>query len=117
MTAYLDKCTAYLASRPSSATDLSAQSFATPDQVNKVHTAFKNNVKAEVDNWVSTLSMYLQDADTVSVLIPPTYGSIVEAYRQFHDLVRAEYDFSTAAGILTPAGVQNLLDSGATEKQ
>lgn len=81
-----------------------------------MHIAFKNAVKQEVDKWVATLSLYLQDGETVSVLIPPAHGSIVEAYRQFHDLVRAEYDFGTAAGILTPAGVQNLLDGGPGAK-
>jgi hypothetical protein len=36
-------------------------------------------------------------------------NAIVDAYRQFHDLVRAEYDFSTAASIMTPSAVMALL--------
>jgi hypothetical protein len=36
-------------------------------------------------------------------------NSIVDAYRQFHDLIRAEYDFSIAAGIMTPSALFGLL--------
>lgn len=111
LAAFLDQCTAYLSSRPASAADLSAQSFATPEKVSEVHAAFKAHVREQVDRWVESLTVYLQDEDTVNVLVPPAHGAIVDAYRQFHDLIRAEYDFSTAASILTPAGVQNLLTS------
>jgi len=109
---FLDHCTAYLSSRPSSASDLSAQTFATPEKVKEVHDLFKATAKLRVNEWIDHLRIYLQDEETVRVLVPPAQGSIVDKYRQFHDLVRAEYDFSTAAAIMTPAGVQNLLTSG-----
>jgi hypothetical protein len=112
LTAFLSQCTSYLSSRPSSSSDLSAQTFATPDKVKQVHDTFKSTAKQRVDEWVDHLRIYLQDEETVNVLVPPAQAGIVEIYRQFHDLVRAEYDFSTAAGIMTPAGVQNLLTGG-----
>lgn len=111
LSSFLAQCTAYLSSRPATSADLSAQAFATPAKVNEVHDTFKADAKGKVDEWVATLRVYLQDEETVNVLVPPAQASIIDAYRQFHDLVRAEYDFSTAAGILTPAGVQNLLTS------
>jgi hypothetical protein len=36
-------------------------------------------------------------------------NKIVDEYRRFHDLVRAEFDFSTAASIMTPSAVHSLL--------
>lgn len=38
-------------------------------------------------------------------------SAIVDAYRHFHDLVRAEYDFATAASLMTPSAVATLLAS------
>ena len=106
---FIAKSTTYL--NKTAQPDLSSQPFATAEKVKQVHQTFKDNVVTQVENWIQDLTIYLQDEETVNVLIPPVHYSIVEAYRQFHDLVRAEYDFSTAAGILTPAGVQNLLTS------
>ena len=36
-------------------------------------------------------------------------SAIVDAYRHFHDLVRSEYDFATAASLMTPSAVATLL--------
>lgn len=38
-------------------------------------------------------------------------NSIVDEYRKFHDLIRAEFDFTTAASIMTPSAVHTLLVS------
>lgn len=209
---FLDQCTAYLgSSRPApnpsasapasqaptstatiSTTDLANQSFATPQKVKEAHDAFKNGVLKALQTWQERLMLYLQDEETVRVLMPPAQVShaprmdtktgrtgeqsgqglvvccggvlqvpdylnrvclrykkrlegggsaqkrgwglmspdtashcphlivsqadpqnaIVDQYRQFHDLVRAEYDFSTAASIMTPSAVATLLMSG-----
>ena len=114
---FLSECTAYLSSRPPASADLSSQAFATPDKVKEVHDLFKSTAAQRVNEWVDHLRVYLQDEETVGVLVPPAQGSIVDRYRQFHDLVRAEYDFSTAAALLTPAGVQNMLSSGQGAKE
>ncbi|WWC63290.1 uncharacterized protein I303_105890 [Kwoniella dejecticola CBS 10117] len=107
---FLDRCTAYLArSQKGVSSDLSGQEFAKSEQVKMIHSEFKDLVSVEFGLWKKKLRGYLEDEDTVMVLIPPAQNAIVEAYRQFHDLVRAEYDFSTAAGIMTPSGVMTLL--------
>ena len=72
---YLDRCTTYLSSRPANATDLSAQDFATPTKVLSVHDDFKGGVVAEVTEWEARLMTYLQDEETVKVLIPPVQVS------------------------------------------
>lgn len=36
-------------------------------------------------------------------------NSIVDEYRKFHDLIRAEFDFTTAASLMTPSAVHTLL--------
>ncbi|ORY35518.1 Sec34-like family-domain-containing protein [Naematelia encephala] len=89
--------------------DLSSQDWAKPHKVMELHDQFKKGVRREVEQWEAKLMLYLQDQDTVKVLVPPAQNSIVDAYRHFHDLIRAEYDFSTAAAILTPSAVQSLL--------
>ena len=70
---FLDRCTSYLSSRPSNSTDLSAQEFAKSDKVLAVHADFKNVVIGVVEKWKANLMMYLQDEETVKVLVPPTH--------------------------------------------
>ncbi|WWC71562.1 uncharacterized protein I206_105520 [Kwoniella pini CBS 10737] len=107
---FLDKCTAYLAkSQRGQNSDLSGQEFSKSENVKIIHNEFKDLVILEFGEWKKKLRNYLEDEDTVMVLIPPAQNAIVESYRQFHDLIRAEYDFSTAASILTPSGVMTLL--------
>ncbi|WVQ81860.1 hypothetical protein IAT38_003987 [Cryptococcus sp. DSM 104549] len=109
---YLDRCTAYLSKSAASAshkTDLSAQDFATPAKVKEAHDEFKAACVKELAEWKVELRMYLLDEETVGVLVPPALNAIVDSYRQFHDLIRAEYDFSTAAAIMTPSAVMSLL--------
>ncbi|WVQ74956.1 hypothetical protein IAR50_004564 [Cryptococcus sp. DSM 104548] len=115
---FLSQCSSYLARNASSATssarsDLSAQAFATPERVKEVHDEFKKISVKEVEDWKRELKMYLLDEETVAVLMPPALNSIVDTYRQFHDLVRAEHDFAVAAGIMTPSGVKSMLESAA----
>lgn len=131
----MDQCSTYL-SRSGPNPDLPSQSFATPEKVKEVHDIFKAGVKGEVDGWAKGLMRYLQDEETVRVLIPPAQvslirlliqqagddtdgtaqNSIVEEYRKFHDLIRAEFDFTTAASIMTPSAVHTLLTSSANAK-
>ncbi|WRT68392.1 uncharacterized protein IL334_005368 [Kwoniella shivajii] len=120
---FLDRCTLYLSKthRGSvsgsgtqanhTSSDLSGQEFSNPDKVKSVHEEFKSHLNKELSNWKNELRKYLEDEDTVGVLVPPAQNAIIDAYRQFHDLIRAEYDFTTAAGIMTPSGVMTLLQS------
>ena len=73
LTRFLDKCTAYLSSRPSSSADLSSQSFATAEKVMEVHKEFKDGLRDSVEAWREQLMMYLQDEETVKVLVPPAH--------------------------------------------
>jgi hypothetical protein len=70
---FLDQCSTYL-SRPGS-TDLPSQPFATPEKIKEVHDTFKNSVKGQLERWTSDLMKYLQDAETVRVLVPPAQVS------------------------------------------
>ncbi|KAI9637525.1 Sec34-like family-domain-containing protein [Dioszegia hungarica] len=106
---FLNQCTTYLHTPPPSSSDLSQQPFATPSKVTEAHDTFKSEVRGKMDEWVGGLRRYLGDEATVAVLVPPAENAIVDVYRQFHDLVRAEYDFSTAAGLMTPSAVSTLL--------
>jgi hypothetical protein len=87
---YLEKCTAYLSSRPhhahsaipgsdangaASVTDLAGQEFATPDKVKAVHEEFKRSVVKELEEWKVRVMVYLQDEETVRVLVPPAQVS------------------------------------------
>jgi hypothetical protein len=75
LSAFLDKCSTYLSSRPSTSADLSAQPFATPQEVLRIHDEFKKSARTKVDEWVNDLMVYLQDEDTVKVLLPPAQVS------------------------------------------
>ncbi|KAL7422762.1 Golgi transport complex subunit 3 [Cryptotrichosporon argae] len=106
---FLDRCTAYLARVGDATASLSSQTWATPAEIAAVHAAFKDTARAALDAWVARLADYLQDQDTVRVLVPPAQTAITDTFRQFHDLVRAEYDFATAAALMTPSAVMGLL--------
>ena len=66
---FLDQCSTYL-SKPG-ATDLPSQPFATPEKIKEVHDTFRDSVRGELERWTSDLMRYLQDAETVRVLVPP----------------------------------------------
>ncbi|CAK9781075.1 Sec34-domain-containing protein [Cutaneotrichosporon oleaginosum] len=105
--AFLDRCTAHLSGRGGV---LSEQEWAKPASVAAVHDEFRKTAEEELLRWRRDLMLYLQDEETVRVLIPPAQISIVDTYRQFHDLVRSEYDFSTAAALSTPSAVSAQLE-------
>lgn len=109
--AFLDRCSAHLSSRASGGGggDLPAQEWASPQAVAAVHDEFRQTAEHAVQKWKRELMLYLQDEETVRVLIPPAQAAIVDVYRQFHDMVRAEYDFSTAAALSTPSAVAGQL--------
>lgn len=104
--AYLDKCESFLGARSG---DLAAQEWATPQAVVAVHDEFRRLAEEEVKKYRAELMLYLEDEETVRVLVPPAQSAIVDMYRQFHDLVRAEYDFSAAAALSTPSAVSSQL--------
>nr|ODO02272.1 hypothetical protein L204_01004 [Cryptococcus depauperatus CBS 7855] len=108
---FLDQCTVYITKSSSGASksDLSSEYFATSDKVKQVHEEFKQLSQKELAIWKKELRLYLLDEETVGILVPPALNSIVDVYRKFHDMIRAEYDFSTAAGIMTPSGVMHML--------
>lgn len=105
--AFLDRCTAHLSSN---AGKLAEQEWAKPAAVSAVHDEFRKTAEEELLRWRRELMLYLQDEETVRVLVPPAQISIVDTYRQFHDLVRSEYDFSTAAALSTPSAVSAQLE-------
>lgn len=72
---FLDRCTSFLATR--AGRDLPKQDWATGDKVTTVHDEFKKAVESSVKEWRDLLMLYLQDEDTVKVLLPPLQvGSI-----------------------------------------
>ena len=77
LTKFLDKSTTYLSSRPGGSAELSSQAFATPEQVMDVHRTFKDELNGKVTEWKERLLLYLQDEDTVNVLIPPAQVSLL----------------------------------------
>lgn len=104
---FIDRCTSHLASNSSK---LAEQDWAKPAAVGAVHDEFRVTAEAELLKWRRDLMLYLQDEETVRVLVPPAQMSIVDTYRQFHDLVRSEYEFSTAAALSTPSAVAAQLE-------
>jgi len=72
---FLDNCSTYLSS--SNPTDLPSQAFATPEKIKEVHEQFKSSVKGDLENWIAELMRYLQDGETVRVLVPPAQVSAI----------------------------------------
>lgn len=67
--AFLELCTIFLASR--AGRDLSAQEWATTEKVMAVQDEFKSTAVETVEAWRKLLMLYLQDEETVQVLLPP----------------------------------------------
>ena len=122
---FVQKANTYLAT---GSKDISSQEWGTPQMIRTAHDEFKSTAAQKVEEWKARLMVYLGDEETVKVLVPPAQvcwlrdyrrdaeeqNSIVDAYRQFHDLIRAETDFSTAASMMTPSAVLTLLRTPAT---
>ncbi|CED84896.1 Subunit of cis-Golgi transport vesicle tethering complex-Sec34p [Phaffia rhodozyma] len=96
-------------SKPTSNKDLGAQPWATPEVVLKLHDDVKEVIRKEVVDWVGKLRIYLEDGKAVDVLIPPMQSSIIESYRQFHEILRSEYDFSVSSVVWSPVKMWDFL--------
>lgn len=97
--AFLDRCTAFLSSpsaagaaagtttttTTTAASDLVAQEWANPDEVLKLHAAFRETVRTGTEPVVRRLRIYLVDDKTVGVLVPPLW---VRALPRSFSLVR-----------------------------
>ena len=117
--AYLTRCQAYLSSKTDASksvdgTSLAEQSWATPDIVKGLHNAFLAEEQSGSDTASLTSSMqdvlakmrlYLDEEQTVAVLLPPVQSEIVDHYTTFYNLVRTEYDFSTSSYLQPPSRV------------
>jgi hypothetical protein len=68
---FLDKSAAYLSTRPANSSDLPSQSFATVEKMMEVHDEFRKTVQEGIEAWKARLLLYLQDGETVRVLVPP----------------------------------------------
>lgn len=55
------------------------------------------------------MSLFLDQEQTVAVLIPPTQAEVLEHYTTFYNLVRSEYDFTTANALTPPARIRERL--------
>lgn len=71
---FLDRCTAFLSSPGSK--DLPGQSWATPEEVIKLHDEFQKDLDGQAKDVVGKLRVYLGDEKTIGVLLPPLLVSV-----------------------------------------
>lgn len=135
--AFLARAGAFLASAAAAGDDgkrgeLTAEEWATGEKVLAVHADARESMRAEVTAWVGKLRTYLEDDKAVDVLIPPMQvrppshtsfaaradprcrrlppqSSIIDVYRPFHELVRAEYDFAVSEQVASPVRMWDFL--------
>ncbi|KAK4047521.1 Golgi transport complex subunit 3 [Microbotryomycetes sp. JL221] len=105
---FLEKCTAFL-SAPNGQ-ELSAQAWATSEQVLALYDEFQKGVDAKVTSVVDKMWLYLSDEKTVGVLLPPLLDEIVETYSTFFNLIRSEYPFDTSSSLAQPSSVKEALE-------
>ncbi|GAA5941713.1 hypothetical protein JCM1841_005161 [Sporobolomyces salmonicolor] len=110
--AFLDRCTSFLSSPlpSSSPRDLSAQAWASPEEVLKLHEAFQGEVEERVAGVRAKMKLYLEEERTVRVLLPPLLEDVVETYTTFYNLTRSEYGFATSSSLIAPSAVKEKLD-------
>ena len=108
---WLDRCTKYLSAKSSrgQAADLTAQDWATPEKVKAAHDAFRDTAEKDIAGWIASLVVYLQDEATVRVLIPPMQNHVMDIYKTFYDVVRAEYDHDVVSALMTPPAMLGIL--------
>lgn len=108
---WLDRCTKYLSAKSSrgQAADLTSQEWATPEKVKAAHDAFRNTAESNIASWIASLAVYLQDEATVRVLIPPMQNHVMDLYKTFYDVVRAEYDHDVVSVLMTPPAMLSML--------
>ncbi|KAM0786692.1 hypothetical protein ACM66B_002137 [Microbotryomycetes sp. NB124-2] len=108
---FLDKCSTFLSSP--NGQELSAQTWATPDQVLKLYEAFQGAFKLKVGDIVGKMWLYLNDEKTVGVLLPPLLDEIVETYSTFFNLIRSEYPFDTSSSLAQPSSMKQALEQAS----
>lgn len=120
--AFLTRCQSFLstAGPPGSPSiDLSTQPWATSEEVLKLHDAFTaegQGMEQGMREMISKMKLYLDNEATVAVLIPPTQSEILEHYTTFYNLIRSEYDFSTANALTPPVRIGERLKAIAGTK-
>jgi len=111
--AFLTRCQAFLSSAPAgSGQDLTAQPWATAEQVLKLHDEFVaegQGMELGMQQVLEKMTLFLDQEKTVAVLIPPTQAEVLEHYTTFYNLVRSEYDFTTANALTPPARIRERL--------
>lgn len=105
ITQFLEKAEAYLASHAGEKSGLESETWGSPSAVQTLADEFRKATTEELQRWQQQLRLYLQDEETVKILMPPAQAGVVETYAQFHDFIRRHYDFSTAAALPTPSSV------------
>lgn len=104
LTQFIEKAEAFLATHTEKS-ELEKEEWATPAAVESLTEEFRKNTLEQLEKWTGQLRLYLQDEETVRVLLPPAQAGIVEVYVQLHDLIRRHYDFGTASRLPTPSAV------------
>lgn len=113
--AFLTRCQAFLTAVPagSPTPDLTAQAWASNEEVLKLHDAFvaegDGGMEVGLREVLEKMNLYLDEEKTVAVLVPPTLGEVLEHYTTFYNLIRSEYDFSTANALVPPARIRERL--------
>merc|ERR1711939_996595 len=109
--------------------ELTSQPWATPEVVLKMHDDFvagggtsssgqegdgpaasgSGQLETGTREILDKMTLYLDDAKTVNVLLPPIQGEVLEHYTTFYNFVKSEYDFATANAVTPPARIRNRL--------
>lgn len=105
LTEFLERAEGFLAAHHDEKSELGKEEWATVAAVERLADEFRSSALQGLEAWTGQLRLYLQDEETVRVLLPPAQAGVVEHYAQFHDLVRRHYDFSVAARLPTPSAV------------
>ncbi|KAF8578039.1 cis-golgi transport vesicle tethering complex subunit [Ramaria rubella] len=115
---FIEHCMAFRASRGTlkasevspTAVSLSEQDFATPTSVMQVDTDFKASCEKEVTTWLTRLRTYLEHDKTISLMMAPLQGKIVETYSSFRNLIGAEYPPEVVDRLLSPVDFWSFLN-------
>lgn len=101
-------------STPRSKPSLPSQEFAKPENLLAVQEDFKQTCEREVSWWIKHLRLYLENEQTVKVLIPPLQSQIVDDYTRFRDMVVMEYPREVQERLMSSVELWALLRGAAS---
>lgn len=88
---------------------LRTETFATPERVREVLTTCQSDVRTQMKNFSKLLALYLNNPETIEILVKPIRMNVLDAFSTFEGVVRKHYHSDEDLSIIGLPSKEQLL--------